>query len=148
MIEFRQVHFGVFSMSRFAPPALNSDWILLLKYNIGDFWVFPPNWLFRSRCNLSVEFCCLPKGLDGRADSEDKMPKTNNRHTTRVSADKMSYRTSGKNLVADQPPLRLKRSKICRVNKSHVYLYRPTFLTFEIAPLICWTNWNEKKGRG
>ena len=30
-IQFGQVHFGVFSTSRFAPLALSSDWILILS---------------------------------------------------------------------------------------------------------------------
>ena len=42
-IQFRRVHFGMFSMSRFVPPAPSSDWILLLICNFSDFWIFSPN---------------------------------------------------------------------------------------------------------
>ena len=36
-IQFRQLHFGVFSTPRFAPPPLSSDWIFLMKcvYSLG-----------------------------------------------------------------------------------------------------------------
>ena len=38
-MQFGRVHFWAFSTSRFAPPALISHWILLLKFNFAVFYI-------------------------------------------------------------------------------------------------------------
>ena len=59
-IQFRQVHFGVFSTSRFVPPALSSDWHAFLYFLCTSLYFFLTTlYFFPTLLHFSLTFCLL-----------------------------------------------------------------------------------------